>query len=100
VIGAIVADESVLEVKRSGQQAEPLRFEIHRLTLREVGSGKAMSYRVELRNPEPCGEVQSEGRFGPPMCERIPPKVAFDDSVPATRLKAPRFASWNGVGTR
>lgn len=42
-----------------------MRFEVHQLTLASVSSGRALEYRVALRNPEPPGEIRSNGRFGP-----------------------------------
>jgi len=65
VVGRITADGAVLEVDRTDQSKPPLRFEIHQLTLNNVGRGRAMSYRAALRNPEPPGEITSTGQFGP-----------------------------------
>jgi len=65
VVGQIVADGSVLEIDRQDENKQPLRFEIHQLTLNNAGSGRAISYRVALRNPEPPGEIKTTGQFGP-----------------------------------
>jgi len=63
-IGEVVANGTVLEIARSDGRP-PLRFDIHELSLESVGAKTALSYRVEMQNPEPPGEVRSEGHFGP-----------------------------------
>ena len=63
-IGEVIANGAVLEIGRSDSKA-PLRFDLHTLTLKSVGAKEAVSYRVDMQNPEPPGEIRSEGRFGP-----------------------------------
>jgi hypothetical protein len=43
----------------------PLDFDIHKLSLGSVSAKSGMSYRVDLHNPEPPGEIQSTGHIGP-----------------------------------
>jgi hypothetical protein len=62
-IGELIADGAVLEVARVNKP--PLRFAIHELSLDSVSSQDAMSYKVRLQNPEPPGEIRSNGHFGP-----------------------------------
>lgn len=64
-VGEIVANGSVLEVKREDPDKQPLRFDIHELTLRHVGKDRAIAYRAVLHNATPSGEVHSEGEIGP-----------------------------------
>lgn len=63
-IGEVVANGTVLEIARSDGRP-PLRFDIHKLSLESVGAKTALSYRVDMQNPEPPGEIRSEGHFGP-----------------------------------
>lgn len=63
-IGEVVANGTVLEIARSDGRP-PLRFDIHKLSLESVGAKTALSYRVDMHNPEPPGEIRSEGHFGP-----------------------------------
>lgn len=63
-IGEVLANGAVLEIARADGQA-PLRFDLHMLTLKSIGAKEALSYRVDMQNPEPPGEIRSEGRFGP-----------------------------------
>lgn len=63
-IGEVVANGAVLEIARSDDRP-PLRFDIHKLSLESVAAKKALSYRVDVQNPEPPGEIRAEGHFGP-----------------------------------
>lgn len=64
IIGQVIANGAVLEIARADGQ-KPLRFDLHTLSLKAVGAKEALSYRVDMQNPEPPGEIRSEGRFGP-----------------------------------
>src|SRR5579884_1658909 len=61
VIGEIATKEAVLEVEHAGSGDQSLRFDFHELTLRNVGAGRTMAYRLALGNPEPRGEIESSG---------------------------------------
>jgi hypothetical protein len=63
VVGEISADDALLEVGR--RDDSPLRFEIHGIQLNSAGVDKVMSYRVQLRNALPPGEIRSTGKIGP-----------------------------------
>jgi hypothetical protein len=63
-IGEIVADGGELEVARSDGKA-PLKFEMHSLSVQSYARSSAWSYRVTMQNPEPPGEIISDGKFGP-----------------------------------
>ena len=63
-IGEIVANGTVLEFAASKPDQQPLRFEIHDASLRNVGWNGALSYWVKVRNPEPPGEITASGKFG------------------------------------
>ncbi len=62
-IGEIVASGTVLEIARHDNPA--LKFEIHELMLESVSAHSSMSYHITMKTPEPPGEVQSTGKFGP-----------------------------------
>ncbi len=63
-IDEIVANGAVLEFALRKPDTQPLRFEIHEASLRDVGWNGALSYRVKVRNPEPPGEITASGKFG------------------------------------
>jgi AsmA-like C-terminal region len=63
-VGEIVADGSVVEFASGEPNKAPLRFDIHSASLRDVGWGGPLNYRITVRNPEPPGEVTASGQFG------------------------------------
>jgi AsmA-like C-terminal region len=62
-VGEVVANNALLEVAR--KTAQPLRFEIHSLTLKSVSRKDGFNYNVVFLNAIPPGEIQSRGHFGP-----------------------------------
>jgi hypothetical protein len=65
VIGEIIADGAVVEFTSDEQRTEPLKFDIHQLTLGSVADDRPMSFHASLLNPEPPGEIRTDGQFGP-----------------------------------
>jgi hypothetical protein len=65
VIDQIIADGAVLEVASGQSVKEPLKFEIHKLTLNSVADDRPMSFHAALLNPKPSGEILTDGQFGP-----------------------------------
>ena len=63
-VGEIVANGATLEIGRRGQK-QPLKFEIHQLSMKSVSATTAMAYRAALTNALPRGEIRSTGHFGP-----------------------------------
>jgi hypothetical protein len=64
VIDEIVADGSTIEVGSGEPGTEPLKFEIHKLTLNSVADDRPLSFHTELLIPEPPGEIRADGQFG------------------------------------
>jgi AsmA-like C-terminal region len=64
-IDQVVCDNTSLLIlpKQSGK--EPLDFDIHDLVLGGVGAGKPFSFRGNLTNAKPVGEIRTSGEFGP-----------------------------------
>jgi hypothetical protein len=65
LIAEIVADGTQLTILSKHPDKDPLWFDIHKLTLRSVGRDRPMTFRAELTNAKPPGEIRSEGNFGP-----------------------------------
>ncbi len=63
-IGVLFANGAAIEFASHDPNKQPLRFDVHEATLRDVGGRGPLSYRVKVHNPEPPGEVSVEGRFG------------------------------------
>ena len=63
-IGGIVANGATVEFASREQGKPPLRFDVHEASIRDVGWGGPLTYRVKVHNPEPPGEVTAAGKFG------------------------------------
>ena len=63
MVSEVVADHSLVEIARA--DSDPLRFEIHAGSLKDVTRNSALSYSVKVHNPLPPGEIVSSGHFGP-----------------------------------
>jgi AsmA-like protein len=64
-IDQVLSDNTTLLIlpKQNGKQ--PLNFDIHDLVLASVGAGKPFSFRGNLTNAKPVGEIRTNGSFGP-----------------------------------
>ncbi|MDQ1409187.1 MAG: hypothetical protein QOJ41_922, partial [Acidobacteriaceae bacterium] len=62
-IGEVFTKDATLEVAR--KDGDPLKFEIHQLSLKSVSDNSPMSYDLAMRNAEPPGEIRSRGKLGP-----------------------------------
>jgi hypothetical protein len=62
-IGEVFTRDAVLEVAR--KDGDPLKFEIHQLSLKSISDSSPMSYDLAMRNAEPPGEIRSRGKLGP-----------------------------------
>jgi hypothetical protein len=65
IIDQIIADGAVVEFASGQSGKEPLKFEIHKLTLNSVADDRPMSFHAVLQNAEPPGEIRTDGQFGP-----------------------------------
>jgi hypothetical protein len=65
IIDQIIADGSLVEFASSQAGKEPLKFEIHKLTLNSVADDRPLSFHAALLNAEPSGEIRTDGQFGP-----------------------------------
>ena len=62
VIDELTADEAILKFERKNK---PLVFSIHSGKLQNVGGPGGMPFQIRLTNPEPPGEIEASGNFGP-----------------------------------
>jgi len=65
LIEKIIANGAVLEIEPKIEGKDPLRFDIEKLLLRNVGPGQPMAFNAELTNAKPPGLIASQGTFGP-----------------------------------
>lgn len=64
-IGQIVADGAVVELAPKSKDGQPLVFAIPRLSVTNVKDDRPLTFRAQVRNPEPPGDLQVAGQFGP-----------------------------------
>jgi hypothetical protein len=65
IVDEINADGAVVEFASDEPGTEPLKFEIHKLTLNSVADDRPMSFHAALLNAKPPGEILADGQFGP-----------------------------------
>jgi hypothetical protein len=63
-VDEIVANGAAVEFVSHNPERQPLRFDVHQSVFRNVGWSGPLSYRMKVRNPEPPGEVEVQGKFG------------------------------------
>ena len=64
-ISELIADGAVLETIPKSADKVPLVWEIQRITLKDAGPNKPMTFDSELVNAKPPGVIQTNGSFGP-----------------------------------
>lgn len=64
VVEEIVANGTVVEFASRDSKKPPLRFEIQEASFRDVRWGSPFAYHLRFHNPEPPGEITSNGKFG------------------------------------
>jgi len=64
-IGEIATDDAVVEFLDQQLQAEKFILKIDHLTLDHVAESDPVTFHARFKNPEPPGEIRSDGRFGP-----------------------------------
>jgi len=62
-LGEVFTRDAILEIATKGDG--PLKFEIHRLSLRSVSEKTPWSYELAMRNAQPPGEIVARGKLGP-----------------------------------
>jgi hypothetical protein len=65
VIDSLVADGGVLEFATRRPRTRPLKFAFHKFLLNSVGKDGPARFQASFSNPEPPGEINASGTFGP-----------------------------------
>ena len=92
-VGRVIADGAVLEVEKEKGEV-PLKFEIHKLQLGSIAAHEPMEYEVSMGIPEPPGELESKGKFGPREDGEIG-KIPLSGSV---KLSGAKLNKYSGLG--
>ncbi|MBA2258121.1 MAG: hypothetical protein H0W18_04450 [Acidobacteria bacterium] len=85
IIDRIVARAARLEIVSRDKGKLPRVFEIHDLEMQGVGDGVGATFRAQLTNPKPLGQITTHGTFGPwrsgePRQTPIRGEYAFKDA--------------------
>ena len=64
VVDELVANGSYVEFESKPPRKNPFHFDIHDATLRNVQWGGAIVYHLRFHNPNPPGEISTDGKFG------------------------------------
>ncbi len=65
VVDELVANGTKVEFTSDDPPKHPLLFDVHEALLRSVRWGSPIRYRLKFHNPDPPGEISTEGAFGP-----------------------------------
>jgi hypothetical protein len=87
------AQQTLLEFLPKESRDEPFVIRIHRVTLSPAAATRKISFETSLRVPEPPGEVQAEGSFGP-WDDRDPYRTPVSGSY---RLRDADLGKFRGV---
>lgn len=92
-VGTVVTDGAVLEIEKETGEVS-LKFEIHKLLLDSIAAHKPVNYEVSMGIPEPPGELESKGKFGP-WEDREIGKIPLSGSV---KLSGGKLNKYGGLG--
>lgn len=92
-VGRVITDGAVLEIEKEKGEV-PLKFEIHKLLLDSIAAHEPMDYEVSMGIPEPPGELESKGKFGPWEDGEIG-KIPLSGSV---KLSGAKLTKYSGLG--
>jgi hypothetical protein len=65
IVDQIVCNDALLLILSSKPGKDPLDFDIHNMVLNGVSVGQPFTFRGNLTNAKPQGEISTTGRFGP-----------------------------------
>jgi hypothetical protein len=94
-VGRVITNGAVLEIEEAGSE-EALKFEIHKLVVESISARGAMSYEVSMGIPEPPGELESKGSFGPWQHGDIG-KIPLRGSANLSAAKLDKFPGLGGT---
>lgn len=65
VVDELIANGTTVEFTSADSQKHPLTFDVHEAFFRSVRWGNPLHYRLKFHNPDPPGEISTQGDFGP-----------------------------------
>ncbi len=98
VIGAVVADGTVLDFMSRQKGREAFQLSIGKLALSNVGNNRQIGFNAAIANTEPPGEIHTAGKFGP-WDSDDPGRTAVSGSYTFERADLGVFKGVNGILT-
>ena len=85
VVDKIICSDMTLTIETDKPDKLPLVFDIHDLTLKDIGPNRPFLFDAKLVNPQPVGDIHSIGQFGPwngdePRDTPVQGEYAFTDA--------------------
>ena len=71
VVDKVVANGAVLQFLRHDNKEPPVKFLIEKFTAHHLAAREPVKFEVNLRNPQPPGEVAASGTFGPWKMDQV-----------------------------
>jgi hypothetical protein len=65
VVDELLANGTKVEFTSDDPPKHPLTFDVHEAFFRSARWGSPLHYRLKFHNPDPPGEISTEGEFGP-----------------------------------
>jgi hypothetical protein len=93
-VGTVITNGAVLEVEKPNTE-ETLKFEIHKLVVQSIAAGRPMSYELRMGIPEPPGELESNGKFGPWQGDIA--KIPLSGTVKLAGAKLDKYSGLGGT---
>ena len=96
IIDQIIADGAVMEFASGQSGKEPLKYEIHKLTLNSVADDRPLSFHAALLNAVPPGAIRTDGQFGPLQTQDVG-QTRLSGSYDFERADLGRFSGIRGT---
>lgn len=65
VVDELIANGSTVEFEPKERGERPFRFDVHNATFTGIAWNAPLSYHLNFHNPNPPGEIATDGKFGP-----------------------------------
>jgi len=71
VVDELITDGALLEFSRHNPERPRVQFVVHEFVGHHLAAHDPMRFELQVRNPEPPGEIKASGTFGPWKMDRV-----------------------------
>ena len=71
VVDELITDGALLEFSRHNPESPRVQFVVHEFVGHHLAAHDPMRFELQVRNPEPPGEIKASGTFGPWKMDRV-----------------------------